>query len=86
MRQAGTWDSLLEGLHLYLDKYLLKQENIKKQLGTENNYAHGQVGQIMNNQIQNATNQLSFLMCWEQKQGPTHDTCTQHYQEGEQTM
>ena len=39
MRQAGTWDSLLEGLHLYLDKYLLKQENIKKQLGTENNYA-----------------------------------------------
>lgn len=53
----------MEGLHLYLDKYLLKQENIKKQLGTENNYAHGQVGQIMNNQIQNATNQLSFLMC-----------------------
>lgn len=63
LRPAGTWDSVLAGLHLYLDKYLLEQQNIKKQLGTENNYAHVQVGQIMNNQIQNATNQLSFLMC-----------------------
>ena len=78
LRQAGTWDSLLEGLHLYFDTYLLQTEH-------QHNYAHGQVGQIMNTQTQNATNQLSFLMCWEQKQGPIHDTCTQRYQEGEQT-
>lgn len=62
LRAAGTWDPVLAGLQLYFDKYLLKQQDIKKQLGTENNYAQVQGGQIMNNQIQNATNQLSFLM------------------------
>ena len=35
MRQAGTWDPLLQCLHL--DTPLLKQENTKKLYGTKNN-------------------------------------------------
>ena len=49
--QAGTWDPLLQCLHL--DKRLLKQQNTKKLQGTKNNRVHVQLGQIMDNKIQN---------------------------------
>ena len=45
MRQAGTWDLLLQGLHL--DTPLLQQWNTKKLQGTKTNYVHMQFGQIM---------------------------------------
>ena len=38
----GLFAALLQGLHL--DKYLLKQQNIKKLQGTKNNCLHVQLG------------------------------------------
>ena len=54
LRQAGTWDPLLQCLHL--DKPLLQQQNTKKLQGTKNNFMHGQLGQIMNKKIQKDQN------------------------------
>ena len=48
LRQAGTWDPLLQCLHLHLDKHLLEQQNTKKLQGTKNHCIHAQLGQIMN--------------------------------------
>ena len=44
VRQAGTWDPLLQGL--YLAKHL-EQQNTKKLQGTKNNYLHAWLGQIL---------------------------------------
>ena len=49
MRQAGTWDHLLQCLHL--DKCFLQQQNTKKYKGL-NNCIHAQLGQLRNNKIQ----------------------------------
>ena len=45
LRQAGTWDPLLQCLHL--DTRLLGQQNTKKLQGTKNNCVHAQLGQIL---------------------------------------
>ena len=50
LRQAGTWDPLLQCLHL--DKCLLKKQNTKKLYETKNNCMHVQLGQILDNNIQ----------------------------------
>ena len=50
LRQAGTWDPLLQSLHL--DKHLHQQQNTKKLWVTENNCVHMQLGQIKDNKIQ----------------------------------
>ena len=47
----GTWDPLVQCLQL--DKHFLEQQNTKKLWGTKNNCVHAQLGQIMNNRIQN---------------------------------
>ena len=54
VRQAGTWDPLLQCLHL--DKGLLEQQNTKKLYGTKNNCTHAQLGQIMDKKIQKDKN------------------------------
>ena len=46
LRQAGTWDPLLQCL--YLDKHLLRQQNTKKTIRDESNSMNAQLGQIMN--------------------------------------
>ena len=45
LSQAGTWDPLLQCLHL--DTPLLQQQNTKKLYGTKNNCVHVQLGQIL---------------------------------------
>ena len=47
MRQAETWDPLLEYLHL--------EQNAKKLKGTKNDYTHA-VRAIMNNKMQKGQN------------------------------
>ena len=82
----GTWDPLLQGLHL--DKRLLEQQNTKELWGTKNNCVHVQSGQIMNSKIQkgqNATVTSPLVRCQEQKHGTTRDPCTQHREGGGQT-
>ena len=49
VRQVGTWDPLLQGLHL--DKRLLQQQNTKNLYGTKNNCVTVQLGQILDNKI-----------------------------------
>lgn len=51
MRQAGTWDPLLQ--YLNLDEHLLVQQNTKKLYGTKNNCVQVHLGQIMDKMIQN---------------------------------
>ena len=46
LRQARTWDPLLQCL--YLDKHLLRQQTTKKTIRDESNSMHAQLGQIMN--------------------------------------
>ena len=50
VRRAGTWDPLLQGLHL--DKHLLQQPNARNLQGTKNYGMHVQLGPIMNAKIQ----------------------------------
>ena len=45
LRQAGTWNALLQCVHL--DKHLFQQQNTKKLYGTKNNCMRVQLGQIM---------------------------------------
>ena len=62
LRQAGTWDPLLQCLHL--DTPLCKQQNRKKQYGTENNYACA-VGANSGQKIQrDQKSQLPLLKGW----------------------
>lgn len=51
LRQAGTWDPLLQ--YLNLDEHLLVQQNTKKLYGTKNNCVQVHLGQIMDKMIQN---------------------------------
>ena len=87
IRQAGTWDPLLQCLHL--DKPLLQQQNTKKLQGTKNNCLCVQLGQIMDkiqkDQKKKEKTQLPLLKSREQKQGTAHAPCTQHHQRGGQT-
>ena len=67
----GTWDLLLQRLHL--DKHLSKQQNTKKFEGTKNKYTTVQLGQIINSKTQKITNPIATIEVSEQKQEPVHD-------------
>ena len=63
VRQVGTWDSLLQCLHL--DKGLLQQQNTKKKLqGTKNSCVHVQWGKTMNQKIQKTPNPAKEGVCF----------------------
>ena len=85
MRQAGTWDPLLQGLHR--DTPLLQQWNTKKLQGTKTNYVHVQFGQTMDKRYkQTKKGQLPLLKSWEQKQYIVHAPCIQcHQRSGQNT-
>ena len=79
MRQAGTWDPVLQGLHL--DTPLLQQWNTKKFQGTKTNYVHVQLGQITDKRYKKAKKvQLPLLKGWEQKQYIVYAPCIQCHQ------
>ena len=48
----GTWDPLLQCLHLDKPLHLLMQQNMKKLYGTKSNCVLVQLGQIMDNKVQ----------------------------------
>ena len=70
MRQAGTWDPLLQCLHL--DQCLLQQQNTRSLEGTKNNCAVA-FRQILHNEIQ------------KDKSKGYAPSCTQCHQSGGQT-
>ena len=51
LRQAGTWDPLLQCC-LHLDTPLLEQQNTKKLYGAKNNHVHAQLRQILDKRDQ----------------------------------
>ena len=78
MRQAGTWDPLLQGLHW--DTPLLQQWNTKKLQGAKTNYVHVQFVQTMDKRYkQTKKGQLPLLKSWEQKQYIVRAPCIQCY-------
>lgn len=81
--QAGTWDPLLQGLHL--DKHLLEKQNTNKLWGTENNYMHEQLGQIMTAKCKKTKTNCHLKECQEWKHGATPNSCTEHHQGRGQT-
>lgn len=83
IEQAGTWDPLLQGLHL--DKHLLEKQNTNKLWGTENNYMHEQLGQIMTTKYKKTKTQLPLLRVPGWKHGATPNSCTEHHQGRGQT-
>ena len=84
MRRAGTWDHLLQCLHL--NKRLLEQQTTKKLEETKNNCGHVQLGHILDNTIQKDQRpQLPLLKGLEQKQGTAHAPCTEHHQRAGRT-
>ena len=78
LRQAGTWDPLLQCL--YLDKHLLRQQNTKKTIRDESNSMHAQLGQIMNKKTKKSNCHFGGVQI--KKQGSMRDACTWHYQRG----
>ena len=84
LRQAGTWDPLLQCC-LHLDTPLLEQQNTKKLYGTKNNCLHAQLRQILDKKYKETKKtQLPLLKSLEQKQGTEHAPCTQHHIRGGQ--
>ena len=65
MGQAGTWDPLLQCLHL--DKHLLEPQNTKKLQGTKNNCMHRAVGTNYEQDTKRPKTQLPLLRSPEQK-------------------
>lgn len=86
---AGSWDPLLQRLHLDISS---EQENTEKLYGTKNNSVHAQLGQVLEKKTQkDQKTQLLLLKSLEQKQDvgvksrvmPT-PPCIQHPQRGGQ--
>ena len=81
-RQAGTWDPLLQRLHL--DK-VSSSNKIQREEGLKIT-ACMQLGQIMDKiRKPSKKTQLLLLKSWEQKQGTVHAPCMQHQLRGGQT-
>ena len=88
LTQAGTWDPLLQCLHL--DTPLLEQQNTQKLYGTKNNCVHVQLGRILDPKDIKRPKNLTATFeepgaktgCWEQMWGTAHAPCTQHHQRG----
>ena len=77
-RQAGTWDPLLQGLHL--DEALLEQQIQRDDRGLKVTVCVSSWGNYGRQDTKTAKTQLPL-----QKQRPVRDPCTQHHQGGGQT-
>ena len=78
LRPAGTWDALLQSLHL--DTHFLQQQNTKKLSGTKHNYMHVQLGQILDKIKKNTKKKKKKTHFWRvRSKSWVHAPCTQQH-------
>ena len=82
LRQAGTWDPLLQCLHLDISSSNKIQRNYK---GLKITACVSRWLKPWTKRYKKAKTQLPLLRFLEQKQGAMHDACTEHHKGGGQT-
>ena len=80
--EHGTWDPLLQCLHL--DKRLFKQQIQRNHKGLKITACMYSWSKVWTIRYSKTKTQWPFPRLWEQKQGVIHDPCTQHHQGGRQ--